>query len=298
MTSTSGPRARTRGAAARAILAAALAAPATLAAQVPAPDCTVGKLSEWVTTASQHEVADENFACLQQRLEALEQERDTLVRRLGQLEDEETVAATVYLNRDGQVSREGRHLGPATFVLTGDRRGRPKSLELDRERVVGMCGDAEGCLVSLGLRGIVIGDRPIEAMFAAGPCILHLDEEENAWAVSGHCAQAGLPAPASTGGPEGGQPAWGRDGDARPMAGDTQEGRVLLGFGGACLVTESPPETRSASAGEPRFERDSNRDLFLVTAGAAWEPAGAFPAELLPLDVTHPDFQCTLTIRD
>jgi hypothetical protein len=298
MTSNPGRQSGLRSGVAGAILAAILAIPEMPAAQQPAADCTVGKLSDWVTTSTQHEIADENFACLQRRIEALEQERDSLARRLGQLEDRETLAATVYLNRNGEVTRDGRHLGPATFVLTGDRRGRPRSLELDRERIAGMCGDAEGCLISLGLGGIVIGDTPVEAMFAAGPCIFHLDETENAWAVSGHCAEAGLPAPASSGVPEGGRAAWGRDGDARPMGGAMQEGRVILAFGGACLLTEAQPDTRSISADEPRFERDASPDLFLVTTGAGWAPAGPFPADLLPLGLSDPDFQCTLTIRD
>lgn len=293
-----GTPARIRGAAAGAILAAALGAPAALPAQEPAQDCAVGKLSDWVTTSTQREVADDNFACLQQRLEVLEQERDALVHRLEQLEDRETLAATVYLNRDGEVTRDGRHLGPATFVLTGDRRSRPRNLELDRDRIAEMCGDAEGCLISLGLKGVVIADAAVEAMFFRGPCLFHLDDDENAWAVSGHCAEAGLPAPSSAGMGEDGRPAWGRDGDARPMMGASQEGRILLGFGGACLLAESRPYTRSVTAEEPRFERDARPDLFLVTAGAGWEPAGAFPSELLPLGLTHPDFQCSLTIRD
>lgn len=299
MTTRPRPRGRTLAAAASALLGAALLLPAAAPAQEPAEDCEIGRLADWVTPSTRFEIADENFACLQRRIEALEEERDALARRIEHLEARDTLAATVYLNRNGRVSRDERHLGPATFVLAGDRRGRPRSLELERSRIVEMCADAEGCLISLGLRGVVIDGEPVAAMFSGGPCAFHLDETENAWAVSGNCADAGLPAPTPAGAPEDGQPAWGRAGDARPFAGAAQEGRILFAFGGACLIAEAVPETRSASAaGEARFARDTSPDLFLVTAGAGWEPAGAFPAALLPLGLTHPDFECSLTVRD
>ena len=301
-TMTSGPHLRTaqrpaRRAAFRALMAAAFALAAGMPAPLAAQDCEVGKLSDWVSTSTMRDVADQNFECLQRRIEALERERAELARQIEQIENREELATAVYVNRDGRISREGRHLGPATFILTGDRRGRPRSLELDRARVVDMCGDAEGCLISLGLEGVVIGGVPIEAAFSGGACHFHLDPRENDWTLSGRCAEAGLPAGAG-GEAEAGHATWGRDGDARPLGGASAEGRVILAFGGACLLAEAQPDTRATSDSEPRFQRDIQPDLFLVTAGAGWEPAGAFPADLLPLGLSDPDFRCSLTIRD
>ncbi|HUF86951.1 MAG TPA: hypothetical protein VMM59_06180, partial [Thermohalobaculum sp.] len=76
------------------------------------------------------------------------------------------------------------------------------------------------------------------------------------------------------------------------------QGRILLAFAGACLLAEAEPDTRSLGSAAPRFARDVQPDLFLVTAGAAWDPTGAFPAAHLPLGPTDPGFECRLTFRD
>lgn len=270
------------------LLAAGLAAPPGPAA---AQDCAIGSLDDPISTTRLRDDSNANFACIRQRLEALEAKRAELEQRLQAVERLGAGEPGVYRNEDGRVIRDERHLAPATFVLTGDRQGRPRSLELDRARVLEMCADAEGCLITLGLSGVVVDGAPLRAMFSAGPCQFHLDGEENAWALSGLCAPAGLPG--ETG--ESGAPVWGRDGDARPLGGTGQAGQVILDLGGACYLAEAQPETRGP---EPGFARDTRPDLFLVTAGAGWDPVGAFPAALLPLGLGDPDFRCSLTIRD
>lgn len=297
MTICLGSRAAGRPLAARALLAAAVAVIATLPGPASAQDCTLNSLSDWVSSGSMRDVADENFDCLRQRIEALEQERDTLARRIEQLADRNTIAATVYLNRNGRISRDERHLGPATFVLNGDRRGRPKSLELDHDRMVEMCADAEGCLINLGLRGVVIDGEPVAATFSIGPCPFHLDADTNDWALSGSCVATDLPAPLTASADESG-PVWGRDGDARPLGDAGGDGQMVLGLGGACLLAESRPNTRRVPGSPPRFERDTRPDFYLVTTGERWAPDGAFPSALLPLERSQPDFQCSLVIRD
>lgn len=279
-------------------VALAVAVPAAMPGAVRAQECALTKLSEWVSTTTRQEIADENFECLQRRIQALQEEREALNRRIERLEGGEALASSVYRNVDGRILGGEEHFGPATFVLTGDRRGRPRSLELDRARIVRMCGDSEGCLITLGLRGIIVDGDPVEAMFSTGPCAFQIDGESNAWALSGLCAATDLPAASGSGAPAEGQPAWGRDGDARPLGGAASDGRVILGFGGACFLAEAQPDTHNVSTGEARFARDTKSDLFLVTAGADWDPAGEFPAALLPRRLSDPAFQCSLTIRD
>lgn len=271
--------------------ATALVLMAAFPGAASAQDCVVRELDEVVSTTELRNDSNANFACIRRRLQALEAKREELERRLAEVERQGAGEPGVYRNENGRVIRDERHLAPATFVLTGDRQGRPRSLELDRARVLEMCADAEGCLITLGLSGVVVDGAPLRAMFSAGPCQFHLDTEENAWVLSGLCAPAGLPG-ASEGS---GAPVWGRDGDARPLGGTGEASQVILGFGGACYLAEAQPETRRPDSG---FARDTRPDLFLVTAGAGWDPAGAFPAALLPLGLGDPDFRCSLTIRD
>ncbi|HUF86480.1 MAG TPA: hypothetical protein VMM59_03790, partial [Thermohalobaculum sp.] len=146
--------------AARRLALRGLLAGVTALAAAPGPagaqDCRVGDIGDPTVSARLDERVEDQLRCLQSRLDALKQENDALRDRLEVLEDARAAPAAAYHNRDGTVDRKDRYLGPATFVLTGDRRGRPRSLALDQALVLAMCGDADGCLVSLGLKGIVV----------------------------------------------------------------------------------------------------------------------------------------------
>lgn len=314
-----------------ACLLAGVAAYAGLPVPAPAQDCELEALAAPYATAETLDILGQNIACLERRLEAVREENAALRGRVDVLEDARGAVAAAYRNRDGEVDREGRYLGPATFVVSGDPRGGPTSLPLDHDRVLAMCGDADGCLASLGLAGALVDGEPVETMFATGPCVLHL-AADGTWSLSGACAEGGFP-PASAaadaaddGGPA--EPAeaaatadkaeasdaaataepprpvappaaflWGRDGDAARF-GDAQRGRILLGFAGACFVSEAAPETARFGTAPPRFDRDTEADLFLVAAGRNWDPTDTFPAAQLTARGTAPFFDCRLTLRD
>ncbi len=304
------------------------AAATLLAAPAPAQDCELDDIVATTAVTDTLERVADNLECLAERVAALSAENAALRDRLDVLEDKRAAVAAAYRNVDGAVDRKGRYLGPATFVLTGDRQGRPRSLALDHDLVLAMCADTDGCLVTLGLTGAVIDGEPVETMFATGPCTLHLDADEGTWSTSGLCFEDPLPpaggAPrepepaASSEGttatdPESGDgedsadarapdaiPRTGRDGNARPFGGDEQAAQMLLGFAGACFLAEAPPRTSrfAANATEPELARDTEADFFLVSAGTAWDPTGGFPVAHLPQRVTDPDFDCRLTLRD
>lgn len=287
---------RLRRLVAHGLLAFALVFLAAMPGRAEAADCSLQKLQDWIASPTMRQVADENFACLLDRIEALEKDRDALARRLARVPGGAAPAGG-YDNVDGKALPGEPFHAPATFVLTGGRGG-PRSLELDRRRLDEMCGDADGCLLSLGLKGLIFDGKPFEAMFSAGPCAFHLDPKQNAWALSGLCAPADLPNPSAAGTPASGGPTWGRAGDGRPFGGPASEGQVILSLGGACLIAEAQPQSRKPSGAKAHFERDTKPDLFLVTASPTWHPTGPFPSAVLPLRLGGPDFQCSLTIRD
>ncbi len=320
--------ARTRRRALHGLLAA-LAALWAAPAPAQAPDCRMEQSTSSFATPDILAMLGRNLECLERRLDALREENAALRNRLDVVEDERGAAGAAYRNVDGTVDRKDRYLGPATFVVTGDRGGGPRSLRLDHPLLLAMCGDADGCLLTLGLTGAIAPGEPVETMFADGPCILHLDGEEGTWSLSGFCAETPLPAPtASTVAPaseteetagtddaagtepaasnadpapasaERAGPRWGRDGDARPFGDALREGRVIHGFAGACFLAEAAPVTRRFGNAAARLGRDVQADLFLVAAGADWDPAGTFPRASLPADPRAPDFDCRLTVRD
>lgn len=304
-------------------------------APAQAPDCALEDAPTGsLPTADLLEIIAGNLACLEGRIAALSEENAALRNRLDVIEDARGAAGAAYRNLDGEVDRKDRYLGPATFVVSGDRRGGARSLLLDHALVLAMCGDADGCLVTLGLTGAVAEGEPVATMFADGPCVLHLDGDTGAWSLSGVCAAAALP-PAAAGtadpaetqeataepetadatetaetgetgetmeaSPEpapGAAPRWGRDGDARRFGEARRRAGVILDFAGACLLAEAAPETRRFGSAEPRLASDAEADLFLVAKGAGWDPEATFPAKSLPLRITDPDFDCRLTFRD
>jgi len=278
---------------------------AALAAAAPAQVRTDGGSNGGSFEIAQSDYLRQDVEALRNRVGSLERQLEQLAsaqaRLLAELQELRQAAAatgTAYRSLAGKVDRDERHLGPATFVLPGDRLGRPTDLKLDRALVLEMCGDAEGCLLQLGLEGIVIGGEEVETRFSRGPCSFHLDRETGAWALSGLCAATDLPPLAADAAADPGAPAWGRLGDASPIGGAEQDGRVILGFGGACYLAEAAPERRQVTQQPARLQRDTGRDLYLVAAGAKWDPAQGFPFAYLPLGLTDPLFRCRLTLRD
>jgi hypothetical protein len=275
-----------------------------LAVNTPDAEAAQPRPSDTVLDAAQHDQSQvldalrERIKELDRQVDDLTAKQDRLTRELRELTEAFAETAMAYRNLDGSIDRNERNLGPATFVLSGDRLGNPTHLKLDRELVLGLCGDAEGCLVELGLDGVVIGGEEVETRFARGPCSFHIDGKTGAWALSGLCSEADLPDPAEDVGADTVRPVWGRSGDAGPIGGTEQDGRIILGFGGACFLAEAAPERRRVTEPEPRFQRDTARDLYLVAAGARWNPKGDFPKRLLPLGLSDPLFHCRLTLRD
>lgn len=235
---------------------------------------------------------------LNRRIDELTAEKDRLATEFQELEEFLSPTATAYRNTDGKVDRDERHLGPATFILSADRMGKPRSLELDHALMIEMCGDAEGCLATFGLTGVVIAEEVVEAMFTGRPCGLHLDRTEGTWALSGSCASADLPLRDVEGAPGTGHPAWGRDGDAKPLDSAKWDTRLIFSFGNACFLSEAAPKLPSGAASQARLNRDTKRGLFLIAAGTKWDPTGEFPSDLLPMSLRDPTYQCRLTIRD
>jgi len=217
---------------------------------------------------------------------ALREEVATLRDRLETVEEAQRAALTPHLDVDGRVSSGEPRVAPATVRLGADPRGGAASRALDAEVLDRRCGDADGCLVSLGLAGVMEEGTPLEASLTLGPCILHLDDTRGAWAVSGGCA-------GSDGGRVPGRR--GRDGDGSGFSAGDGEARLLLDLAGVCLFAEAPPTRLRRLDAPPELEPDRTRGLFLVATGVDWHLGGGFPTDLLAPGTR---FDCELTLRD
>lgn len=217
---------------------------------------------------------------------ALREEVATLRDRLDAMEEAQRAALAPHLDIDGRVSSGEPRVAPAIFRLGADPRGGAASRALDADVLDRRCGDADGCLVSLGLAGVIEGGTPIEASVTLGPCILHLDDTRGAWAVSGGCD-------ASDDGRVPGR--WGRDGAGAGFSAPDREARLLLDLAGVCLFAEAPPTRLRRLDAPPELEPDRTEGLFLVATGVDWHLGPGFPTDMLPPGAR---FDCELTLRD
>ncbi len=258
------------------------AAPGTAQAQ----DCKIKDIDRGTSIDRIRLRSKANFRCLELHIDALRAAQGEMRAEIERLKAAAMPAKsmTAFRDVDGAPDMDGRLVGPATFVLSGDRGGKPTSLEIEEHQLEGLCADEDGCLVTLGLEGVVVDGEQIQTRFSRGPCNFHIDAETGTWALSGLCAAEDLPRTGAE--PESGNPsaAWGRDGDAVPLSNARQDGRVILGFANACLIAESLPQRPSLARREARLQPDARRDLYLVTPDQNGRCSMAFRAKRLRWD--------------
>ncbi|MDH3668670.1 MAG: hypothetical protein OEN23_17230 [Paracoccaceae bacterium] len=265
-----------------------------------AQDCKIRDIDRGASIDRIRLRSEANFKCLEIHIDALRAAQRELRAEIKTLKAGATPAKsmTAFRDVDGAPDQDGRLVGPVTFVLSGDRGGKPTSLEIEDRQLEGLCADEDGCLGTLGLEGVVIDGEQIQTRFARGPCNFHIDAKTGTWALSGLCATEDLPSTGVEPEPANQGAAWGRDGDAVPLGNARQDGRIILAFANACFLAESLPQRPSLARREARLQPDARRDLYLVTTGSEWALLDGFPREALALGLTDLPFRCRLTIRD
>lgn len=252
-------------------------------------NCEIRRPSGTQQGLGPNSIAHDNIICLDRRLKDLRAEARALERRIEEIEQfQDAVAETIRDETAAEPERIRRpQSAPVTFLLTSASRRRPESLALDPEIIARFCADADGCLLTLGLHGVVEGRSRFEAVLSHGPCSFHIDAETGAWALDPGCADPGSGADRL--GPRG------RDGDGATFSDRDRGAEILLGIMGACLLTEGRPARRVTVSGPPGLEMDTTRGLHLLAATPDWDPQRRFPEALLPPGAP---FDCRLTLRD
>jgi hypothetical protein len=224
---------------------------------------------------------------------------------------------TVYDN--GTVSQSSVTGGKMIVLVNGSRSGGPVSTPIDMNRFAELCGDVDGCQLSLGatrFREIIndnVTDRVIEAPLLGSPCRFSWSKENRQWSLSQHCAAVySLMTPNKNGEWVYWRPyqiyeysnSFGVDDSGGGSIDRDGQPLIVMSFKGACYLAESSANTLK---GNGQFMPDDPRDLstgrglFLIASSPTWDftnqitHGSSYPKDW-PAD--DPARQCLLIVED
>ncbi|MEL6544470.1 MAG: hypothetical protein AAFQ82_07575 [Myxococcota bacterium] len=187
-------------------------------------------------------------------------------------------------------------------VTAGDTSGAPVSVAVDHSRFTNLCGDGDGCDVSLGAQRVMmdLGGgtlRAINSLRTGGTCKMYYDTADKSWTLANNCTMwlQSLRKDEGTGNfVDAGEfrtyspsNAFGFDASS-DGATDTLDGSALpiMSYLFGCYFAEAGPTTDG-------FQEDTDDGFHLILAGSAWAD---YPATRFP--ITDPNRACVLLIED
>jgi hypothetical protein len=223
-----------------------------------------------------------------------------------------------YVYDNGSLTRSSAGNSKMVVVLNGSNNAGPVSLALDMERIEAICGDPDGCMVTLGatrFRDQTVKNYVSEAPLLGAPCRFFYYKKSRNWSLSQSCvATYGLYAFSNS------SKNWefsrayqvyeyanaygkddsyhdGLDIDGQPL--------VVMSFKGACYIAESAADPKRTDGGflpdDPR-NPTTGRGLFLVASSPTWDYSGSYPKDddgvqrVWPGD--DPERQCIAIFED
>lgn len=222
-----------------------------------------------------------------------------------------------YVYDNGSVTSTSYVGGKLVFKINASSNGAPISVKIDMGRLTEMCGDADGCSLTLGATRFrhetdltYVQDAPLQG----APCRFFYTETKH-WSLSQACvAKYGLYEWNAQ------KQDWeyqhvyqiyeysnaygiddsnrgGTDKDGQPL--------IVMSFKGACYLTESAAD---AQRGGGNFLPDNpadistGRGLYLVASSPSWDYAGSYPKDRngnqTVWPANDPDRQCILVVED
>ncbi|MEM6730859.1 MAG: hypothetical protein AAF658_04850, partial [Myxococcota bacterium] len=213
---------------------------------------------------------------------------------------------TLYLYDNSPTPTTDTNVGDRMWLrVTGNTDGSPSSLAVDHDRFTALCGDGDGCDVSLGgSRFLVDGDndpitppQPLASLGTGGACKMFYDTASGSWSLENGCAlwrQRVVPNVAGTGFELPTDPLQRGFKPYSPSSsfGFDSQGlsRPVLSYSFACYFSEAGPRAAGDGTG---FVDDTDPGFHLVMAGSDWAdyPTSSFP-------VADADRACILLIED
>lgn len=202
--------------------------------------------------------------------------------------------------------------GKMVVRINGSKRG-PVSQPIDMERLREMCGDSDGCTISLGATRfrrnvairIAVGELPETSLFGP-PCRFFYDRSTKYWTLSTSCVvrYATARSYAADGGWR-----WEIDKAFEPYRlsnsygkDDDSESRIIVDTQGACFLAEAAanPLSRRGEFMPDSPNDPSGRGLFLIASSPLWDPA--YPQNVKDWSWEWPSDdesrQCVLVVDD
>lgn len=219
---------------------------------------------------------------------------------------------------NGTISSRNFAGGRMVVLLNGSSDAGPVSVSIDMARFETMCGDADGCSILLGATRWRIWSADgsnfvLDAPLQGPPCRFFWNVKSKHWSVSQSCvAMYGLVS-------------WDKNAQQFQLRGQYQaydhsnvygvdesgrgakdtdgEPRIILGFKGACYLTESAADPRSTKgnflADDPAA-LSTGRGLYLIASSPGWDPV--YPTKGLQKSLEwpmgDPSRQCILVVED
>jgi hypothetical protein len=222
-----------------------------------------------------------------------------------------------YIYDNGWMSTTKLAGGKMVIRLNGSRNAGPRSSPIDMERFTAMCGDEDGCQLTLGatrFRDQINKDYISDAPLQGAPCRFFYTRTKH-WSLSQACvAIYGLYAWS-----EKAQKyefnrvyqvyeysnAYGIDDSFKDGTDPDGRALIILSFKGACYLAESAADDELKGgrfrADDPNDKSDG-RGLFLVASSPTWDFAGAYPKDDQGVSRVWPaddsERQCILIVED
>lgn len=198
--------------------------------------------------------------------------------------------ATVPAISERPVERMVVRLNAPVAAAAGGPYDDPTALPVDDAPFWALCADADGCTLTLGTTGWVVGGRTMRAPYTGGPCrfFLTTHDGQRHWAVDESCTVFHALKDVSTGCPNGECPTlpgfyaryfsarFGIDGDAPTAASDTSH--LVLNFERTCALAESAPDATTPGGYQP----DDASGFFLIASSPSWGPSDYPPLASWP----------------
>jgi len=252
-----------------------------------------------------------------EQLQAKTQEIE-VANRQAQINLNKTVGLLRHVYDNGTLTSTSATGGRMVVRVNGSRSSGPVSTQIDMNRFIELCGDEDGCSITLGATRFRVENRPdyvIDALLQGASCRFFWDKATKTWTLSSQCVaifgtykfdsalntytfdsafQVNNYSNAFGHDDSGGGT---NDIDGQPL--------IVTGFKGACYLAESAPDVGRGN-GHLLPDNPNNlstgKGLFLIASSPTWEYPGAYPHDANGNDTIWPSNdparRCELIVED
>ena len=196
---------------------------------------------------------------------------------------------------NGTLSRSAMSGGKMVIRVNGSTSNDPAFNKVDMTRFRDLCGDDDGCQLTLGATGFrPVNSLPIDQRrrigepLIGGPCRFFYNKKSGEWSLSQSCVAVFMIMKSTDQGWVYDRPyaqyeyssTFGNDDSLTNGADKDGQSLIIMSFKGVCYLTEAAPDI---SGGKGQLHKDDAGDvstgvgLYLVASTPAWDYPGVYP---------------------